>query len=467
MRANLRNGIAVALAASLSLAGMHTPAAADSGAAFAELAPIRTNTAVLEDSDHDGIPDIWEEQGVVLSDGTEIPLPDWGADPHRPDLYLQLNWMKSEYDSLGCNARAAAACADANRKSYAPSVETLEQLVKLFDDHGINLHIDAGDVYTNIPNYGKRFGGETVDYAPVYFGPGEPEARKLLGNIDAIGERQNIFRVGIIGDQMRQDSMASGIALVGDNSFYVSNNARMTTQEQLRNSILHEFGHTLGLRHYGAADYTTDIKNTAPMQAGYKSVMNYKYQFSHFDYSDQPYFADTPEGKRFVPADWDVLRLDNSRIGAYAESIGARAHIEVAEVKADDIAPVKEIPAEEIAVADVPAAEKVAVEAPVEEIKAAKADKAEKAPESFGGEHIDKDTKVDQQAPVKKQAEEQPAKAEAKAEKAEQAQHKVEQVQEKVAKDAPAAKVNVAAIVGSIVALLAILGAGFAFMSMQ
>lgn len=436
MRANLRNGIAVALAASLSLAGMHTPAAADSGAAFAELAPIRTNTAVLEDSDHDGIPDIWEEQGVVLSDGTEIPLPDWGADPHRPDLYLQLNWMKSEYDSLGCNARAAAACADANRKSYAPSVETLEQLVKLFDDHGINLHIDAGDVYTNIPNYGKRFGGETVDYAPVYFGPGEPEARKLLGNIDAIGERQNIFRVGIIGDQMRQDSMASGIALVGDNSFYVSNNARMTTQEQLRNSILHEFGHTLGLRHWGAQEETASIPDRAPMQSGYHSVMNYDYQFSNFNYSEQAYFADTPNGKVFVPADWDMLKLDNPRIGAYAKSIGARVQV----------------------------ADEVEVEQPKQSLEVERMEPVEVA-DNASAEIAAQDDKDDAVAllgtvPADQAAAEQPAKAD-----------NVQPVKQAKAahEEAPkqAAGPNIAAIIGGVVAALAILGLGAGFLMMQ
>ncbi|MFC5727252.1 hypothetical protein ACFPRI_11140, partial [Corynebacterium pilbarense] len=86
MRAAFRNTIAAAVAAAIAVSGANVAHAADE----IQLAPVRTNTATLVDSDNDGLPDIWEEQGVVLADGTEIPLPDWGADPNRPDLFLQL-----------------------------------------------------------------------------------------------------------------------------------------------------------------------------------------------------------------------------------------------------------------------------------------------------------------------------------------------------------------------------------------
>lgn len=130
MRAAFRNTIAAAVAASIAVSGITVAGAAEE----VQLAPVRTNTATLTDSDGDGIPDIWEEQGVVLADGTEIPLPDWGADPNRPDVFLQLNWMASEYDTLGCNTTAARECAEANRTSYAPSTQALDDLVDLFDD---------------------------------------------------------------------------------------------------------------------------------------------------------------------------------------------------------------------------------------------------------------------------------------------------------------------------------------------
>ncbi|WP_210400138.1 hypothetical protein, partial [Corynebacterium sp. HMSC034A01] len=73
MRAAFRNTIAAAVAATIAVSGTTVAHAADD----IELAPVVTNTATLVDSDGDGLPDIWEEEGVVLADGTEIPLPDW------------------------------------------------------------------------------------------------------------------------------------------------------------------------------------------------------------------------------------------------------------------------------------------------------------------------------------------------------------------------------------------------------
>ena len=160
MRAAFRNTIAAAVAAAIAVSGANVAHAQQD----VELAPVLTNTTTLVDSDGDGLPDIWEEQGVVLADGTEIPLPDWGADPNRPDVFLQLNWMASEYDTLGCDSNAARECANANRTSYAPSTQSLDDLVDLFADHGIALHIDAGEHYTNIPNYSDVHGGETLEY---------------------------------------------------------------------------------------------------------------------------------------------------------------------------------------------------------------------------------------------------------------------------------------------------------------
>ncbi|WP_311389820.1 hypothetical protein [Corynebacterium haemomassiliense] len=446
MRAAFRNTIAAAVAAAIAVSGADVAHAAQE----IELAPVLTNTATLVDSDGDGLPDIWEEQGVVLADGTEIPLPDWGADPNRPDVFLQLNWMASEYDTLGCDTSAARECANANRTSYAPSTQSLDDLVDLFADHGISLHIDAGEHYTNIPNYSDVHGGETLEYRDSYFDPSKFEAFQLINTINNLGDRANIFRPGVLGDRMRAGSNATGLSLVGDNSFYVANPGGMANAEQVRNTILHEFGHTLGLRHWGAQEFVRDIVEGSPMQAGYQSVMNYDHQFDYFNYSEQGYFADTPAGKVFVPADWDKLQMANTRIGAYAESIGARVDIadkaeveeieqpeEVVEVEKPEpveVADVHEmvelVPAEEIA--DEPAAE---VEAQPGVVPA----KAEQP--------VKDEPKVEAKAEAKVKVEVKPAKAEAP-------------------KQADS-QVNIAAIIGGVVAALAALGIGAAFLAMR
>ncbi|MBA5244976.1 hypothetical protein [Corynebacterium haemomassiliense] len=426
MRAAFRNTIAAAVAAAIAISGADVAHAAQE----IELAPVRTNTATLVDSDGDGLPDIWEEQGVVLADGTEIPLPDWGADPERPDLFMQLNWMSSEYDTLKCDTHAARECANANRTSYAPSTQSLDDLVDLFADHGISLHIDAGEHYTNIPNYSDAHGGETLEYRDSYFDPSKFEAFQLINTINNLGDRANIFRPGVLGDRMRAGSNATGLSLVGDNSFYVANPDGRANEEQVRNTILHEFGHTLGLRHWGAQQYVTDIAEGSPMQAGYQSVMNYDRQFDYFNYSEKPYFADTPAGKVLVPADWDSLVLDNPRIGAYAESIGARVTAPVEAEKVEEDIEIETPAPVEVAEPEVPAE----IEAEVAEV-----DEAEEAEAQPGV------------VPAEQPKAEQKVEAKAKAEAPKQANNQV----------------NVAAIIGGVVAALAALGIGAAFLAMR
>ena len=430
MRAAFRNTIAAAVATAIAVTGMSVANAADE----IELAPVRTNTATLTDSDKDGLPDIWEEEGVVLADGTEIPLPDWGADPKRPDLFLQLNWMASEYDTLGCDSNAARECANANRTSYAPSTQGLDDMVDLFAGHGITLHIDAGEHYTNIANYNERFGGESLDYRDVYFDPSQHEAFQLIDTINELGERANIFRPGVLGDRMRAGSNATGLSLVGDNSFYIANPGGRANEEQVRNSILHEFGHTLGLRHWGAAKYVKDFAEGSPMQDGYHSVMNYNHQFNYFNYSEQPYFANTPQGRVLIPADWDSLVLNSPRIGAYAESIGARADIAEVEVEAIE-------QPEEIVETTQPEAVEVAEDHPM--VALVPAEEINDEP----GEVPAEQPKAEAQAKVE---DVKPAKA-AKAEAPQQADNQV----------------NIAAIIGGVSAALAALGIGAAFLAMR
>ena len=366
MRAQTK-ALAAALAAALAFTGLQ-PAAADDASALVALEAAE----YAIDSDNDGLPDDWETEGVVLHDGTELALPDWGVDPNRPDLFLQLNWMEEH-----------------NGKSFAPSTEALQDIVELFDDHGIALHIDAGETYTNIPNYTEFHGGETVAYSQYYFAD-QITGVRLLQDIDThLGDRSNAFRLGIIGDQIDRGDYTTGVALVGDSAFFVANNGQITTDEQLRNAILHEFGHTLGLRHNGSADITRKLPRTQATPAEYLSVMNCDHQFTHFNYSEEAYTAEGTDGPVEVPADWDSLVLDTPRIGRDALELGART----------------------VSHGAPPAAKAVVAEASVAE--AAPATAAEQAP-------------------------------------------------------AKAADVNVAAIIGSVVAALAVLGiagAGFAAMN--
>ena len=473
MRNAIRNSIAAALAASIAIAGVapanaqNTLEGSDNASAVAvekanPNAEHRGNGEQVDlkaDQDGDGIPDAWEANGVILMDGTELPLPAYGVDVDRPDLFLQLNWMASEYKSLGCDEAPRKECDSASQREYAPSAESLDEMVDLFDAHGVNLHIDAGDVYTNIPNY-ETHGGETVDYAKYYFENDVP-AYKMLDNLDEyLGERQNIFRIGVIGDQIEVGNYASGISLVGDNSFFIANHRLMNTDAKLRNTILHEFGHTLGLRHYGAKEVLGGVSNSQAMDAAYQSVMNYQYQFSHFNYSEHPYVLDGPEGPINVPADWDMLKIGNHRIGYEALQIADFGNMrgQVPErfrqmKQVELVEAVKPDAEQEAAVAEAenkPEVEDNAKEAEAQVVKEAAKDVIKDAAQDAA------EDKVVDKAPEKAD----------KADKAQPVQQVQQQAPAKQVKQAAAADVNIMAIIAPIVALAAIIGIGFAVSSM-
>lgn len=293
----------------------------------------------LNDTDGDGFPDRWEQEGFTTPDGTKFYLNKWGADPQKPDLFLQLNWMKSEWETMGCAARSSyaptpadfaafIACSRANTNTYRPSRESLNQLVKVFERQGIRLHIDAGEYYTNIPAYTDHHGGPTEDYAKYFFG-GEHPGLKLIKERDRLlGPRADVFRVGIIGGQQSPNNYSSGTGLVRDGAFYVAKNDLMTSQDQLRNTILHEYGHNLGLTHSGAYNVPRPESDYVP---NYRSVMNYLFQFAHFDYSDTQSRPDANaplpractegsvrcyEGDYDIAPDWENLELVNGRVGS-------------------------------------------------------------------------------------------------------------------------------------------------------
>ena len=257
--------------------------------------------------------------------------------------------MQSEWETKGCSEKREYAatekdfsefleCADANVNVYRPSRKILNDLVDLFDRRGYNLHIDAGDYYSDIPGITPQ-GGDTIPYAPIYFKDGNgraevPGVRLVKDRKNLLGARQSVFRVGIIGDQQEAGNLSSGNGLISDGAFYVAKNYLMTSQEQMRNTILHEFGHNLGLTHSGASNVDKPNSSYVPK---YKSVMNYLYQFSHFDYSDknstdndntsipQACYDGTAKcftGSYDIAPDWQNLDIVNGEIAKATGSTG-------------------------------------------------------------------------------------------------------------------------------------------------
>ena len=118
-------------------------------------AAIITSTNV-QDSDYDGLLDVWETSGLALNpgtrnDGTTVPtlpvpatfgtcanypasclnLPAMGSNPSVPDIFLQIDWMQST-NLFNPN------------HTHNPQLAALNWVGSTFKSHGINVHFDVG-----------------------------------------------------------------------------------------------------------------------------------------------------------------------------------------------------------------------------------------------------------------------------------------------------------------------------------
>lgn len=274
--------------------------------------PLRTSTDLV-DTDGDGIPDEWEKNGFVNDQGKLFPLDEWGADPYRPDIFLQLNWMHPD-PRVG------------QEDMYAPERSSLDKLVDLFDKNGYNLHIDAGEAYNNIPN-SESYGGQTVPFKDIYITEFDHPALLLeYQRMDQLKDRSGLFHSGVIVKKVNSRNNG-GVGTINGGSFTVQS----LSDEYLHHIILHELGHNLGLSHYGPVG---KIHIETPLNdeylPNYRSEMNYIYSYGQFDYTHQVTYSSSNlpveclytrlkcyTGKYEVASDWDNISLKNPFIGRF------------------------------------------------------------------------------------------------------------------------------------------------------
>lgn len=454
---------AAVTAAALVLSGVTDAHAQEEWEEFEPVPMHGADPLTLDDSDGDGLPDEWENSGVITMSGEVFPLHKWGADPQRPDIFLQLNWMAPKAG-----------------KSFAPSQEMLWELVDLFDDNGVNLHIDAGDISVNMSPDGDKLGGESIDYQRYYFPGGTGDGVVGLYNQldEVLGERQPVFRSGVIGDQMYEGSYSSGLAFTGGPAFFVANNDHMRNEDDVRNSILHELGHTLGLTHYGPMGQSPRLGKNEVLP-NYRSVMNYLYQFSVFDYSHSGFVAtsDLPRdcmktnlvcytGDYEVPSDWDNIQIAVGGIGRSPLDV---VPLEVLVEKEPDM---KDSEILESGVIGGPDTDNVdAVDPPGESEAEVEASTETESPSTAPEPTLSPEKRVDEpekrespeRAPVDT-AKEDPASKQAEPEAEEDSREKVNQepqrsdAQKQSTEDSKEPASNVWHIVGAVMAALAVLG---------
>jgi len=235
----------------------------------------------------------WEDHANLdpdldgLDNVEEYLTSQWGSDPFRQDIFLEIDQME-----IGPNGEG----------NTIPQL-TKDLLKNAFRRHNIVLHIDDGCMgggQTNIP-----FDEDTSN----------SELKNIYLNFFLNGDknfwRKGVFHYGLIV----YHASYAGFAFVGDDKvdcFQVSTKAHDQipsrypilnrivwadmNMEDIRavvyaGAMMHETGHTLGIFH-GNTPGCDDQEGKKPWQISfwkwrpYKSVMNYEYVYKMVDYSD-------------------------------------------------------------------------------------------------------------------------------------------------------------------------------------
>lgn len=214
--------------------------------------------AATMDSDGDDIPDDWELHGYDANgDGTiDVDLPALGADPHRPDILLEVDVMTG----LTNNPTPAVFTALTDAFARAP-------FVNVHESNGIHLILDTS---------GSTAFSQTIDLT----GADNPAAgftnfyTLKTANFDN-GNRGRLYHYCIWANA--HPSSSSGISdvdfvnggddcIVSLDDFPVSNQ----TVKSMAATLMHEFGHNLNQKHGG--------ENHFSLNPTYNSVMSYSWQ---------------------------------------------------------------------------------------------------------------------------------------------------------------------------------------------
>lgn len=252
---------------------------------------ISVNTTIhLEgiDSDGDSVPDWWEEKwgyspdikdnhqnidddGDGLSNIQECFTDQWGSNPTKKDIFLEIDWIVSKNPLM----------------RNKPSVFLLNKITQSFSNHNISLHIDDGC----FGGGGEIPYGSTDDYSTmidIYW--------DFFLNKQILNPRKGIFHYAIISDECADVSYPfigwdsfDGIAISSEKAKQVS--PQYPVQMIIAGGIMHQLGSTLGLTvetHQGNDNWLAGTIGSIEWLKyhQYKSSMNYLYKYRILSYSD-------------------------------------------------------------------------------------------------------------------------------------------------------------------------------------
>ena len=235
------------------------------------------DVAGFEDDDGDGLPNVWETEGITDCQGTVLlDLPNMGADPDRKDLFVEIDWLAGqEPDGIMVDVlKESFVAAPGN----AGGVDTPEGITLWLDTGGLT---DSGGALvgdnlgggneipvSDIPDPGGEFipplwevgGAFGFDYDSDIDDNGRTDFYEVKRqNFDLI--RTRVFRYSVFANPRNEDDnkYPGGQAEVGGDDSVIF--------DRTPGLVMHELGHNLGLDHGGH-----EMVNCKP---NYVSVMNY------------------------------------------------------------------------------------------------------------------------------------------------------------------------------------------------
>lgn len=229
-------------------------------------------------------PLIWEDHVTLdpdedgLSNYEEFLTSQWGSDPFRKDLFVELDQMEA-----GPNGEPSC---------ILPH-DSKELLQTAYDKHNIVYHLDDG-TWDETGSEMIPFDEETT----MHWGNGIENELDVIYNDYFLHDDEDNWRRGVFhyGVLVYQCSAANGNAF-GNNRYQISFKGLSEKKQTepwkdmdivFASAYMHECGHTLGIINPGVDDQESKY----PWQLNwwkwlpYKSVMNYGYMFRIVDYSD-------------------------------------------------------------------------------------------------------------------------------------------------------------------------------------
>ena len=217
---------------------------------------------IEKDTDEDGIPDPWEQNGIDFDKDGEIDLnlPMLGADWEHKDVFVEIDYLTGSVSNMRPKQEAINDVIAAFANAPVSNPDGVE---------GINLHVLIDEAI-----YAEDLGVNEISWTKFY-----QIKKEHFGTIDeqpnhhAIEAKKQIFRYCLSAFYLESNTKCPGVAegIVCDDFILTFAAIIQETPEEQAAVFMHELGHTLGLHHGGG-----DEINFKP---NYLSIMNYAYQF--------------------------------------------------------------------------------------------------------------------------------------------------------------------------------------------